>query len=102
MTTENKELIRCSGCKCKKLPEMKETTGLRLKTCIKCCSKIVREYEDCEYKCSSNADLQKHIKSKHSDLKPFSCQKCDSTFKTNGKLQQQINYKHSDLRPFSC
>ena len=87
MTTENKELIRCSCCKCKKLPEffeLKETTGQRLKTCIKCRSKFVCDYENCEYKCKSEANLQIHIKFKHSVLKPFSCKDCDLSFKLNG------------------
>ena len=64
MTTENKELIRCSCCKCKKLPEffeLKETTGLRLKTCIKCRSRFVCDYDNCEYKCLSNVKNDKKV-----------------------------------------
>ena len=91
--TDNNQLVKCSRCLCKKLPEffeLKETTGQRLKTCIKCRSRFVCDYENCKFKCQSNIDLQRHINQRHSDLRPFSCEDCDSTFKMNDKLQRHI------------
>ena len=62
---ENNELVKCSLCSCKKLPEffeLKATTGKRLKTCMKCrTNKFKCEYKECVYACSGNCNLQNHI-----------------------------------------
>ena len=52
--TDNNQLVKCSRCLCKNLPEffeMKETTGQKLKTCIKCRSKYKCDYENIFWNC---------------------------------------------------
>jgi len=62
------ELQRCSMCKCNKLLsffKVRTNTGKILKTCIKCSERFKCSYENCDYKCNANNNLQKHIKSIH-------------------------------------
>jgi hypothetical protein len=56
------DLILCSRCKCKKLPEfytIRKNTGLRYKTCINCCDNKIKCNECHLY--FTNKGLQKHI-----------------------------------------
>ena len=67
---ENNELIKCSKCKCMKLKTLfrvKENTGKLLKTCIKCRERF--KCEQCDYTCSSETDLTKHVKQVHHKIK---------------------------------
>ena len=71
---ENNELIKCSKCKCMKLKtlfKVNENTGKLLKTCIKCRERF--KCGQCDYKCSTNGNLQKHIKQVHDKIKDIEC-----------------------------
>lgn len=47
--------------------------------------------------------LQKiHIKTIHSDTRPYKCDECDKSFKTKDKLTRHISYIHSEFRNFKC
>ena len=97
--TENNELIKCSKCKCMKLKtlfKVKETTGILLKTCIKCREKY--KCEQCDYSCSTNGHLKQHIKMVHDKIKDIDCEQCDYKCSTNGDLNKHIKQVHSKIK----
>ncbi len=135
MSAENEtkeELLRCSHCKCRKLPEYfsKNVRGILFKTCDKCrhrykceqcedkCfttkSKLQRHIKavhlkikdhhcgDCEWSFSSNAELQQHIKAVHDKIKDHHCDDCDASFSTNSQLQTHIKAVHDKIKDNHC
>lgn len=78
--------------------KVRKNTGIILRTCIQC-----GEMFKCDYKCSLNADLQKHIKAVHDKIKDFECTypKCVKC-STNSHLQQHIKSVHDKIRDFEC
>ena len=87
------ELQRCSKCKYNKLLKffkVRENTGKIYKMCISCSERFKCDVEDCEYTCSLNSCLKRHIKSVHDKIKDFKCELCDYTCSTNSTLKQHI------------
>ena len=99
----SEELKKCSKCGCKKLLKfykVRENTGKIYKTCISCCERF--KCDKCEYTCSTNGDLQKHIKAVHNKIKDFECELCDYKCSTNGDLQEHIKAVHNKIKDFEC
>ena len=97
------DLIKCSACKCMKLLSLfsiRENTGIRLKTCISCRSKL--SCDKCEYKCSKNSDLTKHIKQVHDKIKDIQCDKCEYKYSSNSNLKQHMKQVHDKIKDFQC
>ena len=89
------DLIKCSACKCMKLINLfsiRKNTGIRLKTCISCRSKL--SCDKCKYKCSDNKDLTRHIKGVHDKIKNFNCDKCEFKCSSNGNLTRHNKQVH--------
>lgn len=131
MTTES-QTLRCSDCKCWKLPEYfsKNVRGVLYKTCDKCrhrhrCDQCEDKFftaksdlkrhikavhykikdnhcDDCEASFSANSDLQAHIKAVHLKIKDHHCQDCKSSFSTNKDLQQHIKRIHLKIKDHHC
>ena len=96
-------LQKCSRCGSTKLQEKyftKTAKGVYKKTCDNCSTK--KSCPKCEYKCSANIDLKKHIKAVHSKIKDFECILCDAKFSTNGNLKQHIKMVHDKIKDFEC
>ncbi|CAG0883362.1 unnamed protein product [Darwinula stevensoni] len=51
---------------------------------------------------NTSSSLTAHVKSKHSEGRPFSCGICRCAFKRQGNLSDHIVMKHSEERPFKC
>jgi uncharacterized membrane protein len=97
------DLIKCSRCQCKKLPDLfkvRANTGLRLKTCIQCCNRF--KCSQCEYACCSNSDLKKHIKQVHDKIKDIECDKCKYKCSENSNLQKHIKQVHDKIKDIEC
>ena len=103
------ELQKCSNCKCMKLLsffKVRKNTGIILKTCIQCGERKIKDYEcpDCDYKCSRNSHLQKHIKAVHDKIKDHECPHSDCDFKSSSKggLQEHIKAVHDGIKDYEC
>jgi gas vesicle protein len=99
------DIQKCSRCKCKKLLELfkvRKNTGAILKTCIQCCERFKCDIENCDYTCSINSNLQKHIKQVHNKIKDVECEFCNFTCSTNSNLQKHIKEVHNKIRDFEC
>ncbi len=107
MSEQKEELIKCSKCKSikfKSLFKVSETNGKVYKTCIKCRERFKCNIEDCNYSCSSNADLQKHIKQVHTKIKDLKCniEGCNFKCSSNSHLQQHIKQVHTRIKDCVC
>lgn len=94
---------QCSDCKCVLLQEeyfSKKRDGNWYKTCNGCRKKF--ECDQCDYKCSTNGNLQKHIKSVHDKIKDYACDKCKFKSSTNVDLQKHIKNVHNKAKDFGC
>jgi len=56
---------------------------------------------DCQASFSNQNGLNSHLKTVHSDDRPFKCGKCSSSFKTKNALTQH-NYVHVTDKAFQC
>lgn len=86
------ELVKCSGCKCLKLPQyfaVKESTGKMYKTCIPCRDKI--QCTLCPLKFRCNPHLERHIKAVHNKIKDQKCPQCDYTCSVDSALADHVN-----------
>jgi hypothetical protein len=98
MTEDN----MCSMCKCVKLPhDFLNIKGQKIKSCIKCRSRF--KCVLCEFKCSSNSNLQRHITLCIGDLKISCGEKMIIDTLTKMKIKYKFNQKYkgssnSDLR----
>ena len=54
---------------------------------------------ECQFSCKRKTTLISRVKQVHSEERPFSCSKCQSSFKFKIALSKRV---HSDERPFSC
>ena len=113
------ELIKCSGCASRKLPEfytIKPTTGQRLKTCNDCRERLKLRPKpspksnsssefccnQCQKKLSSNQRLLLHIKSVHDKIQDFACIHCEQKFSERGNLQLHVKAVHDKIRDHQC
>jgi len=99
------DIQKCSRCKCKKLLELfkvRKNTGAILKTCIQCCERFKCDIENCDYICSLNSNLQRHIKSVHNKIKDVECEFCDYTCSLNSNLQRHIKSVHNKIKDVEC
>jgi len=64
----------------------------------------IKDYEcdKCEYKCSSNGNLQKHTKAVHDKIKDYECDKCEFKCSTNGVLQKHTKAVHDKIKDYEC
>ena len=82
--SEVQQLQKCARCHCNILLETyfsKNRKGKYNKTCDRC--RIRFKCSTCEYTCSSNCDLQKHIKFVHTKIKDVRCEQCNYTCSNN-------------------
>ena len=56
----------------------------------------------CDYKCSSNRDLNKHIKYVHDKLKDVHCDMCDYKCSEKVNLKKHIKYVHDKVKDVCC
>lgn len=99
------DLQKCSMCNCNKLLEffkIRNNTGLRYKTCMKCCDRHKCKFDDCEYKCSTKGNLDKHIKGVHDNIRDFECKDCESKFSTQSDLNKHIKCVHRKIKDCEC
>jgi uncharacterized Zn-finger protein len=104
---ELEELIKCSRCHCfkkKSLYRIRTNTGRFLKTCINCREKFKCDVDDCNYSCSDNSNLQKHIKQVHTRIKDFECDvdDCNYSCSNNSDLQKHIKSIHTQIKDIQC
>ena len=121
----NKEVFKCSKCKCKNFLEGfgKSRLGERYKTCIKCREKRKknrkisdskrqeRAIKDKEFECKDckkcfprKTNLQQHIKAVHLKIKDNFCPYDDCDFSTSDKscIQQHIKAVHLKIKDIIC
>jgi very-short-patch-repair endonuclease len=60
------------------------------------------ECNKCDYKCSLNGDLQRHIKAVHDKIKDIECDKCDYKCSRTGNLREHIKIVHDKIKDFEC
>jgi gas vesicle protein len=104
--------IKCSKCRCWRLPDQfLNKTGRKLKSCFTC-----REYArkareknrdrfqcpHCEYKFSANSHLNQHIKSVHDQIKDFECKQCEFKCSSNSQLNRHVKQVHDQIKDFEC
>jgi len=106
MSAENEtkeELLRCSHCKCWKLPEYfsKNVRGVLYKTCEKCRHKY--RCEQCEDKFfTSKRELLRHKNNVHTKIKDYHCKECKSSFSDTRDLRRHIRGVHLNIKPHKC
>jgi hypothetical protein len=96
-------LQKCSTCGCYKLLKffkIRGNTGQLYKTCMTCLEKY--KCPDCDFTCSSNSDLKRHIKQVHDQIKDFNCPDCDYTCSTNYDLKRHIKQVHDQIKDINC
>jgi very-short-patch-repair endonuclease len=101
--SEVQQLKKCARCHCNILLETyfsKNRKGQYNQTCDRC--RVRCKCPHCEYTCSSNADLQKHVKRIHNKIKDFQCPHCDHKCSENGNLQAHIKQIHTKIKDFEC
>jgi uncharacterized C2H2 Zn-finger protein len=96
------ELVKCSRCHSEIESKYFSTNrkGIRQKCCDNCLAKY--QCDHCEYTCSTQGNMKKHIDVVHLKLTPYACPHCDMTFGHNSNLQKHINTVHLKLKPYSC
>jgi KRAB domain-containing zinc finger protein len=97
------ELLRCSHCKCRKLPEYfsKNVRGVLYKTCDKC--RYRYRCEQCEDKFfNSKSKLERHIKAVHDKIKDHHCSECEMSFSQPEKLERHIKSVHDKIKDHHC
>jgi hypothetical protein len=83
--------------------KVRKNTGIILKTCIQCGEERFKCDQDrCNYKCSSNARLQVHIKAVHDKIKDHECPDCDYKCTRNAHLQLHIKTVHDKIKDYEC
>jgi hypothetical protein len=86
--------------------KVRKNTGIILKTCIQCGERKIKDYKcpDCDYKSSTNGNLQQHIIGVHNKIKNFECTypDCDYKCSANGNLQKHIKFVHDKIKDFEC
>ena len=108
MTEEVKQdLIRCSRCKCRMLPEffeVKPRTGNRLKTCKRCRGMYQCSFSGCNYKCSLPDILKSHIKQVHDKIKDKVCSFDGCGYKCSmpETLKRHIEMVHDKIKDKVC
>jgi uncharacterized C2H2 Zn-finger protein len=100
------DLIKCSKCRCNKLEkffDIKETTGIRFKTCNKCRNKKV-SCPQCNKVFKSNSNLAQHIKQVHLKIKDFVCpnDNCDFVCFSKSHIKRHIKHVHDKIKDFVC
>ena len=99
--TKEVEHTKCKGCKCYRANNLfLNAKRRRLKSCLSCRNR--HKCSKCDYKCGSNADLQKHIKAVHDKIKDFKCNKCDYECSGNSNLQKHIKMVHDKIKDVKC
>ena len=92
------DLILCSRCKCKQLPEfysLRKNTGLLCKTCNKCRRMLSPlECNECDFICKEQKKLNRHIKVAHEGLDPTRCEVCDKSFSNIHQYNRHIKVVH--------
>ena len=99
------ELKKCSRCRCQKLEKFfskRKNTGQFLKICDPCRNRF--KCHQCDYNCSKNSDLKRHIKSVHDKIKDIECPKedCDYNCSKNSTLKRHIKMVHDKIKDFEC
>jgi len=101
-----KEVYKCSGCKCKYFIEDFGFTRLekRYKICVKCREKRkiknIKKCDQCDYSTTNSGHLTNH-KRTHTGEKPFECDDCDKSFAQSGILTRHKR-THTGEKPFEC
>ena len=62
---------------------------------------IICDFIGCDYRCKTQSHLDSH-KVKHSDVRPFVCNKCLKAFKTNSILKCHQKSVHSSVGQYVC
>ena len=97
------DLLKCKRCHTKKTVDLfsiRGNTGQRYKTCKTCCNRY--KCELCDYTCSANSLLDRHIKATHLKIKDFKCEQCDYAFSAKSDLKQHIKMVHDKIKDFKC
>ncbi len=70
----------------------------------KCCNNCLMRFrcQRCDYKCSRNSDLKKHIKRVHDKIKDRQCPHCEYKCSTNSDLKKHIKQVHDMVRDIQC
>jgi hypothetical protein len=70
----------------------------------KCCDTCLKRFKChiCDYKCSTDANLKKHIKQVHDKIKDVVCLQCDYKTSTNNNLQKHIKQVHDKVKDHEC
>ena len=58
--------------------------------------------QQCNFTCSTNSQLKAHIKQVHDKIKDFQCEECDYKFSIYGNLQRHIKSVHDKIKDFQC
>jgi len=58
--------------------------------------------ELCEYACSTNGRMNRHIKMVHDKIKDIECNQCEYTCSTNSDLKQHIKRVHDKIKDIKC
>ena len=101
--SEVQQFQKCARCHCNIVLETyfsKNRKGQYNKTCDRC--RIRCKCPHCEYTCSTNGNLQIHIKMVHSKVKDVQCSTCDYKCSTNGDLQRHIKFVHTKIKDVQC
>ena len=101
--SEVQQLKKCSRCHCNILLETyfsKNRKGQYNKTCDRC--RVRCKCPHCEYTCSKNSNLNRHIKRIHNKIKDFQCPHCDHKCSENGNLLAHIKQIHTKIKDFEC
>ena len=100
---------KCTKCKKIKLlsffkVRVRKKRRVVLKTCIECSEKFKCTYENCDFMCSTNSDLQQHLKAVHKGIRNFKCtyENCDYTCSKNTNLTRHIKNVHEGIKDFKC
>jgi hypothetical protein len=75
-------------------------TGLRQKTCNQCRARF--KCDKCEYSCSANNKLQRHIKAVHEQIKDIKCPNCDFSCSSIDTLKRHIKVVHDKIKDNKC
>jgi phage host-nuclease inhibitor protein Gam len=97
------DLQKCKRCHTKKtidLFSIRGNTGQRYKTCKTCCNR--HKCELCDYVCSANGDLKRHIKRIHNQIRDIKCNQCDHVCSENSNLKKHIKRVHDRIRDIKC
>lgn len=109
------ELIQCSRCRSRKLPEfysIKSMTGIRYKTCDSCHDRSkpkkdgVITCQFCEFRTKTNEYLVRHMKAIHNQqcpqIRDLQCPLCEFTCTRASILASHRKYIHDKIRDHKC